>query len=270
MATPTIAEATRVCYLYGVVRTDRLPVLDGIAGVGDAPLSFVDSGELVAVVADVARRDFIPPDAEREDATWLERAVRAHEFVLERCLHPGPVLPMRFATTVRDDADVRALLHEQQAEFTASLERLLGRREWGVKAILSDPDALARHVLRVRGDLAAKEHELAERSPGAAYLARKQLNREIALAGDDVSVAIVRGTHQQLVSRAADAVLLNGSQPRAERVYLNAAYLVAEADEAAFEAAVAELDREHAELGLRYELTGPWPAYNFVDQPERR
>jgi hypothetical protein len=270
MATPTIAEATRVCYLYGVVRGDRLPMLDGIAGVGDAPLSFVESDKLVAVVADVARRDFIPPDAEREDATWLERAVRAHEFVLERCLHPGPVLPMRFATTVRDDADVRALLHEHQAEFAASLERLLGHREWGVKAILSDPEALARHVLRVRGDLGVRERDLAERSPGAAYLARKQLDREIELAGDDLSLEIVRGTHQQLASRALDAVLLNGSQPRAERVFLNGAYLLAEADEAAFEAAVAELDREHAEFGLHYELTGPWPAYNFVDQPERQ
>jgi gas vesicle protein GvpL/GvpF len=268
MATPTVAEATRVCYLYGVVRADRLPRLDGVAGVGDAPLSFVDSDPLVAVVADVARRDFIPADAEREDTTWLERAVRAHESVLERCLEPGPVLPMRFATTVRDDADVRALLRERKAEFTASLERLLGRREWGVKAYLSDPGALGRHVLELRGDLAARERELAGRSPGAAYLARKRLDQEIALVGADLSAELVHRAHQRLADITVAACLLPGSQPRAERLYLNAAYLVAEAEEAAFEAAVAELDRAHAELGLRYELTGPWPAYNFVDGRE--
>jgi Gas vesicle synthesis protein GvpL/GvpF len=270
MATPAVAEGTRVCYVYGVVPADRPPMLDGVAGVGEAPLSLVDSDRLVAVVADVARRDFIPPDAEREDTAWLERAVRAHEAVLERCLEPGPVLPMRFATTVRDDADVRALLREHQAEFTASLERLLGHREWGVKALLSDPGALAQHVLEVRGDLAARERELADRSPGAAYLARKRLDREIALAGDDLTAELVHGAHQRLAAAAAAACLPSGSQPRAERVQLNAAYLVAETDEAAFRAAVAELDREHSELGLRYELTGPWPAYNFVDQPERQ
>jgi hypothetical protein len=269
MATPAVAEATRVCYLYGVVLGERIPLLDGVAGVGDAPVSLVKADRLVGVVADVARRDFIPADPERTDTAWLERAVRAHESVLERCLAPGPVLPMRFATTVRDEADVRALLREHQAEFTASLERLVGRREWGVKILLRDPAALARHVLRVRHDLAARDGELANRSPGAAYLARKRLDGEIALAGDDVAAEIVVGAHQRLAAAAVDARVLDGSQPRKERVHLNAAYLVAEADEGAFEAAVAELDSEHAELGLRYELTGPWPAYNFVDQPER-
>lgn len=269
MATPAIAEATRVCYLYGVVLADRLPLLEGVAGVGDAPLSFVDADRLVAVVADVARRDFVPPDAERADTAWLEKAVRAHESVLERCLDPGPVLPMRFATTVRDDADVRALLREHQIEFTASLERLLGHREWGVKALLADPAALAQHVLRIRDDLSARDRELVGRSPGTAYLARKRLDREIALAGDDVAADAVVAAYQRLAAASVDALLLTDSQPRAERVHLNAAYLVVEADEAAFEAVVAELDLEHAELGLRYELTGPWPAYNFVDQPER-
>jgi hypothetical protein len=270
MATPAIAEATRVCYLYGVVRADRVPRLDGVAGVGDAQVSFLDSDGLAAVVADVARRDFIPLDPEHEDTGWLERAVRAHESVLERCLEPGPVLPMRFATTVRDDADVRALLREREAEFTASLGRLLGHREWGVKALLSDPEALEQHVLEVRGDLAARERELADRSPGAAYLARKRLDHEIALVVDELSAELVHRAHQRLADSAVDACLLSGSQPRAERVQLNAAYLVAEAGEAAFEGVVAGLDRAHAELGFRYELTGPWPAYNFVDQPEHR
>jgi Gas vesicle synthesis protein GvpL/GvpF len=270
MATPAAAEATRVRYLYGVVRADLLPMLDGVAGVGDAPVSFVEYDRLVAVVANVAREDFIPPGAEREDTAWLEHAVRAHESVLERCLESGPVLPMRFATTVRDDADVRALLQERQAEFTAALERLLGHREWGVKGLLTDPEALAQHVLEVRSDLAARQRELADRSPGAAYFARKQLDREIALAGDDLSAELMHGTHRRLADAAVDACLLTGSQPRVERVHLYAAYLVAERAEAAFEAAVAEFDREHAEFGLRYELTGPWPAYNFVDQPERQ
>lgn len=269
MATPTVAEATRVSYLYGVVLADRLPALDGVAGVGGAALSFVDSDRLVAVVADVARRDFIPSGAEREDTAWLERAVRAHESVLERCLEPGPVLPMRFATTVRDDDDVRALLREHQAEFTAALERLLGHREWGVKALLGDPEALAQHVLAVRADLAARERALAGRSPGAAYLARKRLAGETAAAGDDLSAEVAQSSHRRLAEIAADASLLTGSQSRRERVYLNAAYLVAEAEEQEFEAVVAELDREHAELGLRFELTGPWPPYNFVDHPER-
>lgn len=266
MATPAAGERTRARYLYGIVRADRRPALEGAVGVGGAPPFFVDEGPLTAVVGDVAREDLAPPGGEGEDAAWLERAVLAHEHVLERCLEPGPVLPMRFATTLREEGDVRTLLREREAEFGAVLERLLGRSEWGVKALLRDPERLAGHVLAGRPDLAAREAELAERSPGAAYLARKQLDRELALAGEDLVTELVYTAHGRLAAAAVEARLMSTSQPRPERVHLNAAYLVAEADEQAFRETLAVLGGEQTDLGLVYELTGPWPAYNFIEE----
>ncbi|HKU55511.1 MAG TPA: GvpL/GvpF family gas vesicle protein [Gaiellaceae bacterium] len=270
MATPTLGEATRARYLYGIVRTDRRPALEDVVGVGGGPLSFVEEGPLAAVVGDVAREDLVPPEAEPEGAAWLERAVLAHERVLERCLEPGPVLPMRFATTLRADGDLRTLLRERAAEFASVLERLLGRREWGVKALLRAPDKLVRSVQASRSDLAARAAELDDRSPGAAYLARKQLDRELVLAGDDLIDELVDAAHRRLATCATESTITGASQPRPERVYLNAAYLVEELEERAFRETLAELGREHAEVGLEYELTGPWPAYNFVDDELRR
>jgi Gas vesicle synthesis protein GvpL/GvpF len=270
MATPTVGEATRARYVYGIVWADRRPGLEGVVGVGGAPLSFIEEGGLAAVVGDVARKDLAPPEAEAEGAAWLERAVLAHEHVLEHCLEPGPVLPMRFATTLREDGDLRTLLREREAEFTAVLERLLGRREWGVKALLRDPDSLVRHVRAERGDLAARAAELDDRSPGAAYLARKQLDRELALASDDLIAELVHAAHQRLAAAAVEASIMPTSQPRPDRVCLNAAYLVAESDEQAFQETVTELGDEHADLGLEYELTGPWPAYNFIDEERQQ
>ena len=264
MSTPAVAEGTRVCYLYGVVRSDRRPDLQELVGVGGGPLSFVDSGSLSAVVGAVAAEDLAPPGDAQQGAAWLEAAVRAHECVLEQCLEPGPVVPMRFATTLRRDADARALLREREDELAVSLERLLGRREWGVKAFVRDPDALARYVRAASGDFATREHELEGRSPGATYFARKQLDREVTRAGDDLISERVAFAHEQLSAAVVDARLIPGRQPRTERVWLNGAYLVAEADEVAFRNRVAELGRTHAEVGLHYELTGPWPAYNFV------
>lgn len=261
-----VAERTRACYLYGVVRSDRRPDLREVVGVGGAPLSFLEAGPLTAVVGAVASEDLAPPETEQEEAAWLEAAVRAHENVLERCLEPGPVVPMRFATTLREDSDVRTFLRERETELATSLEWLQGRREWGVKAFLRDPGALAGHVLAARQDLATRERELEGRSPGASYLARKRLDQELALAGDELVAELVEGAHQRLTAAAIDARLTAGRQPRAERLRLNGAYLVAEADEAAFRAQVVELGRAHAEVGLQYELTGPWPAYNFVGE----
>lgn len=264
MATPTVADGTRVCYLYGIVRADRQPLLEGIVGVGGAPLSLVQSGSLAAVIGDVAREDLAPPTAEPEDATWLECAVLAHEHVLEQCLEPGPVLPMRFATTLRENGHVLALLRERETEFSASLERLLGRREWGVKARLRSSEALLRHVRMTRSDLAAAEANLENRSAGAAYLARKRLDQEFERAGDDLIAGLVNAAHERLTAAADDSRLMTSAQPRKERTFLNAAYLVAEAGEQDFRRALTELGAEHAEVGLDYELTGPWPAYNFV------
>lgn len=264
MATPTVADGTRVCYLYGIVRADRQPLLEGILGVGGAPLSLVQSGSLAAVIGDVAREDLAPPTAEPEDATWLERAVLAHEHVLEQCLEPGPVLPIRFATTLRENGHVLALLREREIEFSASLERLLGRREWGVKARLRSSEALLRHVRMTRSDLAAAEANLENRSAGAAYLARKRLDQELGRAGDDLIAGLVNAAHERLTAAAGDSRLMTSAQPRKERTFLNAAYLVAEAGEQDFRRALTELGAEHAEVGLDYELTGPWPAYNFV------
>ena len=52
---------------------------------------------------------------------------------------------------------------------------------------------------------------------------------------------------------------------REEEMVFNGAYLVT-ADRGGFEAALASLAREIRDDGVDLELTGPWPAYNFVPE----
>ena len=52
------------------------------------------------------------------------------------------------------------------------------------------------------------------------------------------------------------------------RTFLNGVYLVREPDEAAFRDVVSGLTSRYAALGIAFELTGPWPAYNFVGGAE--
>ena len=54
---------------------------------------------------------------------------------------------------------------------------------------------------------------------------------------------------------------------------LNGAYLVDDARVEAFTGVVAELDDQYASRGIRFQLTGPWPAHHFTSpsrEPERR
>ena len=45
---------------------------------------------------------------------------------------------------------------------------------------------------------------------------------------------------------------------------LNGAYLVASAKVERLRELVQQLTERHRDLGVRIELTGPWPPYNFV------
>ena len=49
---------------------------------------------------------------------------------------------------------------------------------------------------------------------------------------------------------------------------LNGAYLVPVDREADFGSAVGDLQERFGADGVTFELTGPWPPYNFVDEAE--
>ena len=69
----------------------------------------------------------------------------------------------------------------------------------------------------------------------------------LALAGDGLTLA----PQATEVSGRDDEMIFNG------------AYLVG-ADGNAFEAALGSLAAEYRDAGVEFELTGPWPPYNFV------
>jgi hypothetical protein len=75
-------------------------------------------------------------------------------------------------------------------------------------------------------------------------------------------------SHDRLARQAEDAALngLHASEltGREEQMILNGAYLVAEECLPAFHGELESLAEEYGGLGFSYELTGRWPAYNFV------
>jgi hypothetical protein len=150
------------------------------------------------------------------------------------------------------------MLSDRAADFSAALERLDGRAEWGVKAV-ADPAALEAAASEPAAALAG--------GPGAAYIARKKQAAAAADAAERVVATAVRDAHERLCELASAAVLLRAqnrelSGHRGEMVF-NAAYLVDEERGLAFAAAVEELGGD----GVCFELTGPWPPYNFAEAP---
>ena len=249
-------------YVYGIVRAgDDLGGLEtATEGVGaGAPIELMSDGELAAIVGEVPLADFGQEVVmERiRDPAWLEEKVRAHEAVLEAVLPRAPLVPFRFGTVFTDEEQVRRMLREHD-QLRTTLDELEGTFELGVKGFL-EPDWVA---------VTTEPGEDEPASAGTSYLRRKQRDLRVAEARVESKLSLGAESHDVLAAAARDAVANPLQRPeatgRSGDMFLNGAYLVDAARESEFHKAFADLERRYAELAT-FELTGPWPPYNFVE-----
>ncbi|MEJ2868634.1 GvpL/GvpF family gas vesicle protein [Actinomycetospora sp. OC33-EN08] len=243
-----------ITYLYAVGRDlGTLPDV-GSGGVGGGELRLVAEAGLQAVVSDVEREAFEDLDAQQEDLTWLAAVARAHHGVVEAVGREHAIAPLALATVYLDDDRVRSVLRESREGFTAVLDRITGRDEWGVKAYMRPSGASG-------GSGSAAERP----ASGAAYLrARRTALRE----GDAAVTEAERAADEVDAALAAIAIESRRHPPqdrsltgRTERMVLNGAYLV---DRASAEDLRALVDRLAEGTRLDLELTGPWVPYSFA------
>jgi hypothetical protein len=248
------------------------PVPDALPGVDpEAPVRAVEEGGLVALVSRVPLAEF-GEDSLREnlnDLAWLERVARAHESVLESALAAGAIVPLRLCTIFADENAARSMLAREEKQLREALERLDGRREWGVK-LLVDRDALAAAARERSPEVASLQEEIAGRSGGAAYMLEQRLQRLVRELVDRLAAELADDVHARLGDWAADSVL-NPPQNRELSGYegemlLNGAYLVEIERTDGLRLLLSELEERHGDLGARLELTGPWPPYNFISR----
>jgi hypothetical protein len=254
-------EAGEGLWLYCVSAHGQAPEAEGVAA--DHAPRVIEAAGLSAVVSTVPLTDFGEEGLKRNlnDLPWLEAVARAHEHVLERTLESGPVVPMRLCTIYRSEKQVQALLAERREELTESLAALEGRGEWGVK-VTADRERVAE---RLRAGMAEKPAGV-----GGAYLGRKRHELRLRDEVDATLDAAVQESHARLEEWAVASQLL--PPQRAElsghegEMVLNGAYLVDDERLDGFRTVVEELGRQYGDdsTGLAFELTGPWPPYNFA------
>ncbi|MEU4716377.1 GvpL/GvpF family gas vesicle protein [Micromonospora purpureochromogenes] len=261
MSTALDPAVTVGAWLHGVVRDPDPAALAAVPGMDGGPVRAVRAAGLAAVVSAAPLTEYGEEALRRnlEDLAWLERAARAHHAVVDALSRAGAVVPARLATVHHDDTRVAAMLAERQAELAATLRRLTGRGEWGVKGYVV-PGALPRTEASDGGGGA-----------GAAYLRRRRAELTARDEGQRIAGEAVAAVHAAL---AGYAVAARRHAPQDRRLsgaptamVLNGAYLVETAGVEGFAALVRELADRHPEI--RLELTGPWPPYSFVaDGPE--
>jgi hypothetical protein len=257
-------------YLYGVIAAARAPARVD-AGISVDPAHEVEllaEGPLAALASKVSLEEF---DEARlperlNDPAWLERTIRAHEQELEHALASASVVPFRFCTVYRSEAELRRFLSERGGDLAELLRRVEGKIELGVKAYV-DRERFAGALAERSAQARELEARVAATEGGRAYLESRRLEQLVTKELERLAAEVVDASHARLVAAAEEGTLGPLQSPevsgRSEEMLLNGAYLVPAAG-TGLEDVVAELAERYGELGVSYEVTGPWPPYNFV------
>jgi hypothetical protein len=264
----------RAFYVYCVGESAALAPLFG----GELPDAIEDDSRLEAVEAEglTAVVSTVPLEAYGEgalalrlaDAAWTATRALRHERVAEHFARRTAVAPLRFGSIYLRREGVAAMLAGRASQLREVLARLGGREEWGLNVFV-ERAKLREEVTRVSERLRGLASQAEAATPGQAYLLRKKIEG----LRDEEARAETRRVAQEVERRltevadgAARLRVLKDEAAEQGELAARLAFLVARDDFESFRDAAERLAAEYTPVGFRFELTGPWPAYNFTGE----
>ncbi|MBI2267619.1 MAG: GvpL/GvpF family gas vesicle protein [Armatimonadetes bacterium] len=248
-------------YVYGVQRKGE-PLPPELVGVEDAcAVETIAGFRLQAITSQVPSRSFTAESLSLllEDPAWLAPRVRAHEALIESCMAASSSLvPFRFCTIFEDRERARRELDDRESYFLWLLEKLDGMEEWEIRAYV-DLDTLVHTAA-----LSSPEAPEKRGSAGFAYMARKQLERTLAKEAENLAYRRIHEIQDVLSMLSRDQKEL-AAKDLDQEPWLREVRLIPRTNVPRF---LERLDhfQDHLEpQGFDIRVTGPWPAYHFVE-----
>ena len=258
-------------YIYCIAESAaaaQLPVDSLPAAIEDnSKLEWISVNELSALASQVPRATYSEETLAEQltDATWTAIRAMRHETVVEYVARRATVIPLRFGTIYLERSGVEQMLSDRSRELNLIIEQLRGREEWGVN-VYCDCSALLSSITSVSPVLRELVQRAEQAPPGQSYLMQKKIE---TLRVDEARSAVNRIVDQieeHLKAQTDDARrlrILKVETTEHGELKAKFAFLVKRAGFEEFRDAAERLAREHQPAGVRLELTGPWPVYNF-------
>jgi hypothetical protein len=259
-------------YVYCIaesVAAEQLPADSLPAAIEDgSKLEWVSVDALAALVSRVPRESYSEESLAEHltDATWTAIRAMRHETVVEYVAKRTSVVPLRFGTIYLERVGIEQMLAERARELAEIIEHLRGREEWGVN-VWSDRAILMSSITSVSPVLRELVERAEQAPPGKSYLMQKKID---ALKVDEARTAvnrIVEQIEEELRKHSDDARrlrILKVETTEHGELKAKFAFLVKRSGFEKFRDVAESLARENEKAGVRLELTGPWPVYNFV------
>ncbi len=234
----------------------------------DAKLEWIAVNKLAALVSEVPKEVYSEESLAEHltDATWTAIRAMRHETVVEYVAKRASVIPLRFGTIYLERSRIEQMLTEKGREFEEIIEQLRGREEWGVN-VYCDRAVLLSSITSVSPVLRDLVERAQQAPPGQSYLMQKKIE---TLKVDEARAAvnrIVDQVEEKLKAQTDEARrlrILKVETTEHGELKAKFAFLVKRSGFEEFRDAAEQLAREHQPAGVRLELTGPWPVYNFI------
>jgi len=240
-------------YIYGIIRHSGF-VEFGPIGIGKRA-DVVHSVNFNDICAIVSNSPVIQYEARRANMT-------AHEKVLEEVMKEFTVLPVRFSTISEysDDSGILKILEKDYKKFDELLIQMEGKKELGLK-VLAYEAAIYESIIDKYIEIKSLRDHLLNQPVDKTHYQRMKIGEMVAEALKKETENYKNIIMDALKPHAVD-VKINDNY--GELMILNAAFLIKNISEPAFDKAVNDLDEKYGKF-MTFKYVGTLPPYNFVN-----
>ena len=247
-------KTTEGRYIYGIMiakdRREFGPI--GIGGRGDIVYT-LPYRDIAAIISSSPVTKY---PVSREN-------MMTHAVVLDKAIEESTILPVRFCTIATDEQSIiDRVLKPRYQEFVDLLKQMEGKVELGIRAHWLDAKGIFTEIVEENKEIKTlKESALHEKNEQKHYA-------KTVKAGELVQKALEekkkRGAEELLAALQPFSLAVKENQIYGDTNLLNAAFLVSQEKEQAFDQKVSELDEKYKErMHLKYTVSRV--PYNFVE-----
>lgn len=261
-------------YLYAVRPVDHNAAIPEVKGIDNDGHVFtaVIGDQIEVVVSLVSLEDFdaaAVQERAQNDLKWIkEKSLLHNQVVMESAKETdGAIVPMKFGSIFKTRQSLSKAIKKDSAKFLELFQKLKGREEWAVK-VYANSDALEEKIKASSAVIRNKQSEISSLPTGIAYFKEKELqdtleemkNLEVQKFTHHITERLSRFSEEELTGKILGKELTMRDEP----MVLNAVFLVRKKKFNKFGKELKKLQNAFKENGLIFELSGPWPPYNFT------
>jgi hypothetical protein len=267
------SASNAIWYVYGIVPSE-MPETTLPVGLDDTGVALERHEGIAAIVSVLDAKQYGPVALETNsgDVEWLSPRAVAHDRVLTWASDHGAVVPLPMFSLFSGQDAVRTMLSERSSQLASALAKVAKGREYALRIYRVDSELLGA-VTSLSPRLSAMAETAVAASPGQRYLLERKLDGEKKSELRSLSQRIVEEIVAELTPHALSVVrspiprVADAETATRGTMVLNAAFLVAPDQFEALQRTLTSLVARHGAHGFRFDFTGPWPPYHFVNEP---